>query len=460
MNIALIAIAIVFTLVATIRPFKVFGLKINMATGAIISLAFLFLTKAISASTIIDGIIGNGAVEPWEILIIFFAVAYVSISTDATGIFDFFAYKIVEKSSGNGIKLFLFLFLFVGALTIITSNDIVILTLTPIIFYLGKHAKINVVPLLFLQFFTANALANFLYTSDPTNIIVGNALGIGFWEFTHVMWLPTVAGAIATFSVLLLMFRKTITRKFKLNRTSHYNVRNWTDAVLSFSLLITMLVVLVFSDVLQIPIWVIALVFAIMFICKDALFWFFYSFKEHQLSVVQIQKGIDVHKIPKGRSDFLVAFAKVPWQILPFVALFFILMQALNDAGVVAIAAGWLSEVCTGVWSSVFATGVLGVILANIVNNQPMTIFLSHVLADSAFTVSGKEYTGAMFGLVVTGNLGSNLTIVGALAGLMWRQILKTKGLEISYWDFAKKGFVLVPVVLIITLTALVFVIK
>ena len=41
-------------------------------------------------------------------------------------------------------------------LTILTSNDVVILTLTPVIYHFAKATQSDPAPLLFLEFFTAN----------------------------------------------------------------------------------------------------------------------------------------------------------------------------------------------------------------------------------------------------------------------------------------------------------------
>jgi Na+/H+ antiporter NhaD/arsenite permease-like protein len=95
-----------------IRPFKIKGFNIDMASGSLLALFILFLLQILDADTIKLGILGNGLLKPWEIIVIFFTVAYVSISTDITGIFDYLAYKIVHKSKGNGYKLFLFIYLF------------------------------------------------------------------------------------------------------------------------------------------------------------------------------------------------------------------------------------------------------------------------------------------------------------------------------------------------------------
>ncbi len=47
-------------------------------------------------------------------------------------------------------------FVMAAVLTVLTSNDVVILTLTPVIYHFSKATGIDPAPLLFLKFFTAN----------------------------------------------------------------------------------------------------------------------------------------------------------------------------------------------------------------------------------------------------------------------------------------------------------------
>lgn len=460
MPVILIIIAILFSIFVAIRPFKIWKIPVNMATGSLFTLLALLLLQVLNLETIQLGILGNGQLRPWEIIVIFFSVAYVSISTDVTGIFDFLAYKIVRKSNGNGYKLFILIYLFTCAITVFTSNDIDILTLTPIIFYLSRHAKINVIPLLFAQFFATNIVSMFFYTGNPTNIIVANALNLGFLEYTKVMWLPTVVALFVNFLLLLLFFRKSITKKYIFNNNSHFEVRNWTDAIISSILLISMLVALGLSEYINLPIWIITLAFAGIYILEDIFFGLYYRIKESSLSTAQLQKGKDVYGIPEEKNEFWIAFKRVPWKILPFIFTFFILVQGLNQYGVIDYLATIVSQLSTSLASGIAVNGFFSLILANIINNQPMTILYSNILISDSFVVSEAVFKGSAYAVVVASNLAASITILGALAGLMWKKILATKGLHVSYTDFIKKGIIITPIVFVITLATLYFIVK
>jgi len=462
MELILIILAIIFSVTAAIRPFKIGKLPINIATGSVLALLVLLIFQIIDLETVKLGIFGNDQLRPWEIIVIFFTVAYVSISVDVTGILDFFAYKIVRKAKNSGVKLFVFFYLFACILTVFTSNDIVILTLTPIIFYLGKHAKLNIIPLLFAEFFGANTLSMFLYIGNPTNIIVGNALGLGFLEYTKIMWLPTIVAAFANLGLLYLFFRKKLTRKFKTNHDSEFAIRNWFDAIGSSILLLTMLGALTASQALNIPIWVITSAFALIFIVEDLIFGLYYSYKYKALAKLKLQKEKQelskLYGLPENPNEFWIAVKRIPWKILPFVIVFFILIAGLNTYGAVDWLATTISQTSTTLGSSIATNGILGFILANLINNQPMTILLSNVLVSDSLQTSELAFKGGAYAIVIASNLGANLTLIGALAGLMWKKILITKGVKISYIDFLKTGLTITPIVFALTLLTLYFV--
>ncbi|HQO10180.1 MAG TPA: ArsB/NhaD family transporter [Clostridiales bacterium] len=431
MELTLTILAVLFSITAAVFPFRIGKLKIDMVNGSIISIMLLIILQLIDFETIRLGLEGDGRLRPWEIIVIFFTVAYVSVSLDITGIFDFLAYRIVLLSKGNGLTLFVFFYLFSSILTVFTSNDIVILTLTPIIFYLGKHAHLNVVPLLFAEFFGANTLSMFLYIGNPTNIIIGNSIGLGFLEYTQVMWLPSLVAAAANLIFLYLFFKKDITAKFGQKLESAYEVTSWNDASISSVLTLIMLGILAFSQHIGLEIWEVTTAFAAVFIIKDLIF---------------------------RLGSFQKTVKKMPWQILPFILAFFILVANLKIIEAVDSLAAYLSDISGGLGSSIFFNGTIGFLLVNIINNQPATILYSNILVSDQFIAPDASFYGAAYAVIAASNLGANLTLIGALAGLMWKRILKKKKLNISYWYFLKIGLIITPVVFILTLLTLYFV--
>jgi len=450
-----------FTIVySAIKPIRLGRARFGIVETSLSFFALFLLFGIIQPVDILQGLLGNGgALQPWKIIVIFFSVAYVSLSTDTTGIFDYFAYKIIHASRGKGRLLFFSIFLFTSILTILTSNDIVILTLTPIIFYLGKHAKVNVLPLLFLQFFAANSASMFFFTGDPTNIIVSNALDLGFWEYTKVMWLPTLVALLTNLGLIWLLFRKDVPKKFEIDKTSHFKIRNWLDVGVSSLLILVMFTLFLTSDHFGIQVWIIALITAGIFILKDILFDIVHRLSNRELTASQKDKHIDTYNLThKNQTELTVH--KMPLKILPFIITFFVFVAALTNLGVINKVAELMSSISQTLAGSIASMGAIGLFLGNIINNQPMTIFLSNVLTSANFITEPLHRLGSSYALVIASDLAANLTLVGALAGLMWVKILKVKGLTISYVDFFKKGILITPIVLATSLFALYIVLK
>ena len=464
MPILLLIAAILFSVFAAIKPFFIKKFPVDIVSAPLFSLAMLYAFGIIDFSIILKGLQGYGTLRPWEIILIFFTVAYVSISVDLSGILDYFAFRIVRRARGRKITLFVFFYVFASLLTIFTSNDIVILTLTPIIFYLNKHADIDIMPLLFAEFFGANTLSMLLYIGNPTNIIIGNALNLGFADYFRVMALPTLAAALGNGFLLFLVFRKRLLGTFVLRENTAVKLRSIYDALLSTSLLLLMLVVLIFSRQLGLEIWWVTLVFAGVYILEDLGIGFFHIAKNPTLYITELsadmKKIYTLYGFPSNRYDFFVIMKRIPWKILPFITVIFIFVHGLYYYGAISEIAYFLAALSQNSFSSVFVNGLGAFFLTNLINNQPAAILYANILVNPAFVVGAKASTGAAYAVIAASNLGANLTLIGALAGIMWEKILRTKGLVISYRDFLRKGFLITPFVFLVMLLFLYWVIS
>jgi arsenical pump membrane protein len=445
MDIVLIVLSIFFCLAVIIKPEKIKGIPLNIFTGSALVISLLSLLQVIDLETIRLGVIGGGQIEPWKIIMIFFTLAYTSISLDETGILNYISYKIVHRSKNNGLKLFIFFYLLAGFLTIFTSNDVVILTLTPIIFYLGKHGKINIIPILFAQFFGANTFSMLLYIGNKTNIIIGNAVNLGFLEYTKVMWFPTLIAATANLLLLYLFFRKKISKKIEINKESFAFVENWSEAILKSSLMILGLLFLIFSEKIGMPIWLITSYLALAFIILDLLIYLYKKNKNNSNSL---------------KNKAVISFIKMPWSILPFVLTFFILIAKINSYGIIDYLVINSSHVFNSLEKGIFINGIIGFFMANIINNQPMSILFSNILINENIEMSKEVFQASVYSIIIASNLGANLSMIGALAGLMWKKILKNKGLDINYFQFLKVGIIITPIVFALSLLSLLFVMK
>ncbi|HKH03588.1 MAG TPA: anion permease, partial [Acidimicrobiales bacterium] len=128
------------------------------------------------------------------------AFALVAIGLRRSGYIHFLAFRLSEKGGGNTTRLTLYLFILSSLLTYVTSNDIVVLTMTPIVISVAVQAGMRNVKLLLLsQFVAANTVSMGLLIGSPTNLIIGRALDIDFPTYLFLMLAPSVVALMATF---------------------------------------------------------------------------------------------------------------------------------------------------------------------------------------------------------------------------------------------------------------------
>ena len=375
------------------------------ALGAIIVL----LTGVLPLSEAKTLLLSQSAVNPLKILVLFFSMSALSVYLDEAGFFNYVAVKMLRYVKRKQIYLFLLLYALVSVLTVFTSNDIVILTFTPFLCYFCKSAKISPLPYLFAEFVAANTFSMLLIIGNPTNIYLSLASQIGFIEYFKVMWLPSLLGGVAALSVMLLIFRHQLKEEIKPEEKKA--TLDMPRAVIGGICLALATVALAVSDFLPFEMWQIAFFFALLLFSSAI-----------------------TYKIFTGKkSGALNTFLRIPWSLLPFMLSMFILVEALNYNGVCAAAAKLLSG-----FDPIVTYGVLSTLFANLVNNIPMSVLFGSVL-----NVGGVGMAGA-YATVIGSNLGAYLTPIGALAGIMWGQILKEQNVKFTFLQFCKKGVLIV----------------
>ena len=89
---------------------------------------------------------------------------------------------------------------------------------------------------------------------------------------------------------------------------------------------------------------------------------------------------------------------------------------------------------------------VLAALLANLLNNLPATLVLLPAVA---------HVPGLVLAVLVGVNVGPNLTYVGSLATLLWRQILHARDAAPVAGEFLRLGLLTVPACLVAGVAAL-----
>lgn len=384
--------------------------KFSVASYWVVTLigaAVLLLSKTVEIKSVGAALIADNAINPLKILVLFISMTILSIFLDEFGFFRYLANTALKHAGTSQLKLFILLYTTVSILTVFTSNDIIILSFTPFVCYFAKNAHINPMPYLAAEFVAANTWSIALIIGNPTNIYLVTATGGDFVSYAKVMVIPTILSGIVSCVCLFLTYRKKLSTTISA-APEDIKIEDKLLLWVGIIHLAVCTVALAFGSYFGVEMWLVSLISVI------------------SLFVWNIVIAFIRRKKP---STLTACLKRAPWELIPFVISMFIIVEALGATGVT----GELFNIL-GDSMPVWKYGASSFLASNLINNIPMSVLFSSILANSPSNIA------AVYATVIGSNLGACLTPIGALAGIMWSSILKEQNLKFGYVDFLKIG--------------------
>lgn len=392
--------------------------KLHEGTIALIGAILVILFGFVSLDQAVNAIIGN-ITHPYHIVLFFISFALISTTLEDLGFFKWCAIKATLFAKHDGLKLFNYLFLLVAAVTFITANDIVILTLTPFVLHMGLYHNRHPKAYLFTLFIVANTGSIGHLLGNLTNMIVGSAFSISFLEYIKYMFLPMIVALIVEYLILRKMFSKEINQTFtvdvKIKPEHAITDQKKLDCVLG--ILVVVLVLSAIAPFIKIDIWLITMFGAVMTLIL-------------------------------GRFNPIKRLQRIPWQVALFLICLFVIVAGFNTVGIVDLASQYLSRIGEyGVIGSGLIASYASALISSVMNNIPATATMTDIAYGAG--LQGTAGTMVIYGIIIGSNLGANITIIGALAGLMWLHLIREKGFEFHALEFTKLGLIVtIPTIL------------
>jgi Na+/H+ antiporter NhaD/arsenite permease-like protein len=501
----ILSIIFVIQPVSIPAPCRIPRIPINLTTAPILAIAILWAAQCIDPAVIRAGFVGTEGVKPYNIIILFFSLAYMAITLDITGILQAAAFWVSNKGGSNGWKLYFYFYVMLTFLSILLGNDPVILSGTAFLVYYTEVAGLSPTAWIMAEFAAANTASMVLFVGNPTNVVICEGFSVNNAAFTAYTILPFIACNLVCFIALGVQYRKEVPRKLK--RTAHLDPRSvlhdpvgaWVGSFLLGSTLVLCLVVGFFG----IDVWMISLPFA----CSKFIFDIAWDHYRYTRGIPMLGRGPAIQAVgepdegamvealqhmkdstpssaadpvktnsfpsdkntavdqpspfPKADSDmlfarqrshmgdfhdrlqkhfptFFTALPRLPFALVPFAFSQFILIEALAHQGWVDVFATWLVRAShKQMHPTIWLIGVLGVILCNLSGtNIGATILLTKVVRAAALPYQADR--AAAIALAVASNIGAvSFTFSASLAGLLWRAILKQKGITVKQTYFA-----------------------
>ena len=373
----------------------------------VVGAAILLCSGLADAEITFHALIANTAVNPLKILVLFLSMTLLSVFLDELGLFRFLASVALKRAGGGQTRLFFLLYITVSVLTVFTSNDVIILSFTPFVCYFAKNAKIDPVPYLAAEFVAANTWSMALVIGNPTNIYLATAYGIDFLTYLKYSLVPTLFAGSAALICLFLLFRKRLSSP----------VEGEPEAVLLKDKL------LLWVGIAHLAVCTVLLAVGSYFGAE--------SWLVALCSVVSLFLVTTVISLVRKRPprELKSSLKRAPYSLIPFVLSMFVMIVALEQCGATDAIANFF-----GASYPVLKYGVASFFASNLVNNIPLSVLFSAVLAGS------EAGLPAVLATVIGSNLGAFFTPIGALAGMMFTGILARHGVKFGYLDFLKLG--------------------
>lgn len=309
-----------------------------------------------------------------EIVAFLVAIMVLAQACADEGLFEIFGGRMSRLSAGSSTRLLAWSVGLAAAVTAVLSLDATVVLLTPVLIAASaasphrSHAYASVR--------IANSGSTLLPVSNLTNLLVFGATGLTFVGFAWAMLPVWVVAVAAEYAILRWWFRAELRETYEPPNGETYAMPLFPSAVV---------LVVLFALASGTTPWMPATAGAIL---------------------------VGTYALVRRTTTWadLLAAANLPLAGL-------VLVWALVVA--------WLGTTSLGEWfddsmpggtglGSLLAIALIAMVAANLVNNLPATLLLLPA-ADSA----GPE---AVLALLIGVNVGANLTMIGSLANILWRQ--------------------------------------
>ncbi|OLL26086.1 Arsenical pump membrane protein, partial [Neolecta irregularis DAH-3] len=208
-------IVFLFSTVLVIRPIAIplplckrAKIHLNTATAPLFAVLVLLCSRCISPALVGAALTNIDSIKPYNVLLLFFSLAYLAITLDMTGVLQAAAFYVSNKGGRSGRRLFLYFYLLETALSSLLGNDAVVLSAIPFLVYYTRATELSSIPWLCSGFTVANTASMVLFVGNITNVVLCEGLNIGFVVYTAYIIFPFLACSVFGYVALYTQFRK------------------------------------------------------------------------------------------------------------------------------------------------------------------------------------------------------------------------------------------------------------
>lgn len=335
-------------------------------------------------------------------------------------VFDWAAGIAAAHAKGSPRRLFALIYAVGIVVTALLSNDATAVVLTPAVLAVVRRARVEPKPYLLACALIANAASFIFPISNPANLVVFDRQIPALGPWLRIFLLPSVGAVVLTYICLRWHARDELRGHIEGDPAP---TRLTTEGKMALSGLLVAAVALMFFSAFGLPLGAPTCGAAIM-----------------ALVVVASRNRKLVPSVARG----------VAWSVLPLVAGLFVIVEALQNAGMLrAGLAGMRALITLPGWAAKCASAFAVALASNGMNNLPVGLM-------SRAAINQGHQAGVVAHAILIGvDLGPNLSVTGSLATILWLIALRREGVEITAREFFRLGLVAMPLALLASLLLL-----
>jgi arsenical pump membrane protein len=335
-------------------------------------------------------------------------------------VFDWAAGIAAGHAKHSSGRLFVLVYGVGIVVTALLSNDATAVVLTPAVLAVVRRARVSPAPYLLACAFIANAASFVFPISNPANLVVFGPGLPPLLKWLNIYLLPSAASIAVTFLYLRWHARKELRQPIE---GEVQPAPLTTEGRLALAGLLLAAAALIGASAFGLPLGAPTCCAAIVALLVVA--------SRNRRIVASVARGIS-------------------WSVLPLVAGLFVIVEALENAGLLRAGLAGLQMLARGPgWFAKGAPAFAVALVANGMNNLPVGLM-------SGAAIRHAHESGIVAHAILIGvDLGPNLSVTGSLATILWLIALRREKVEITAWEFLKVGMVAMPLALLGSLLVL-----
>lgn len=422
-------------------------LTVAVFGGVILLIAFDFMDMALAALIGVCILLALGLLDTNDLaeasttaggpIALLFGGMVVARVLSKTGIFELVGDAVLRATRGSGKRYLLLLVALVAPICAFLPNATTVILVAPVVVGVAKALKVDFVGPMILTAVVSNSAGMLTLVGDPATFLVGNAVGLSFFQYLQKVSLGGLLAVLAVIPLLPLVMRQVWNTRAALPPlAAPKRLKRPAFVVLALGALGVMVLLFLFGELLPtrlVPpaVAIIGATLALLVV---------YSARVEPID--DVLRDID-------------------WKTLVFLGAIFCLVQGFTKTGLLQGMAvqlhGWFGTQLMLVALLLLAgIGVLSSLLANIPVVAACLIMtkgylvaaeaVPEVALAAGFTDWPAATLPVFIAMMFGATLGGNATVIGASANIVSVGICAAHGKRVTFAGFARYG---VPITIV-----------